>query len=202
MKSSLAPVTDLLINGPAEPAGQSVVRAPWNNAEITTIPTGGTAHVDAALAAAYALYRDRTRWLPLHERIAILERTAAIMAQHADALAREAAQDGGKPLVDSQVEVQRAIDGVHLCVETIKSEHGTVIPMGMAPSSANRFAATAREPIGVVAAVSAFNHPLNLIVHQVAAAVAAGCPVVVKPADDTPLSCLRLTAILREAGLP
>ncbi len=74
--------------------------------------------------------------------------------------------------------------------------------MGMSALSANRVAFTQKEPIGVVVAVSAFNHPLNLIVHQVAAAVAVGCPVIVKPADDTPLSCIRFVEILRAAGLP
>jgi acyl-CoA reductase-like NAD-dependent aldehyde dehydrogenase len=77
-----------------------------------------------------------------------------------------------------------------------------VVPMGGTAAGAARAAFTLREPVGVVVAVSAFNHPLNLIVHQVAAAVAAGCPVIVKPAEDTPLSCLRMVEILREAGLP
>jgi acyl-CoA reductase-like NAD-dependent aldehyde dehydrogenase len=74
--------------------------------------------------------------------------------------------------------------------------------MGATPASGERLAFTQKEPVGVVVAVSAFNHPLNLIVHQVAAAVAAGCPVIVKPAEDTPLSCLRFVQILRRAGLP
>ena len=74
--------------------------------------------------------------------------------------------------------------------------------MGVTPASAGRLAFTHHEPIGVVVAVSAFNHPINLIVHQVGPAVAAGCPVIVKPAEDTPLSCLRLIDLLREAGLP
>ena len=74
--------------------------------------------------------------------------------------------------------------------------------MNLNAASANRIAFTSFEPIGVVVAVSAFNHPLNLIVHQVGPAVAAGCPFIVKPANDTPLSCLRFVQILREAGLP
>ena len=74
--------------------------------------------------------------------------------------------------------------------------------MGVNPASAGRLAFTRHEPIGVVVALSAFNHPLNLIVHQVAPAVAAGCPVVVKPAEATPLSCMRFVGILHEAGLP
>jgi len=98
--------------------------------------------------------------------------------------------------------VIRAIDGVHLCAETLRGHPGHVIPIGTTPATVGRTAFTRKEPIGVVAAVSAFNHPLNLIVHQVGPAVAAGCPVVVKPAADTPLSCVRFVEILREAGLP
>ena len=95
-----------------------------------------------------------------------------------------------------------AIDGVRLCIEGLRTQAGVEIPMGLTGASLQRLAFTCLEPIGVVVAVSAFNHPLNLIVHQVAPAVATGCPVIVKPADDTPLSCLRFVQILREAGLP
>jgi len=98
--------------------------------------------------------------------------------------------------------VARAIDGIKNCVEVLRTEHGEEIPMGKNASSMNRLAFTTHEPIGVVVAVSAFNHPLNLAVHQIGPAVAAGCPVVIKPAGDTPLSCFRLIGILREAGLP
>ena len=124
------------------------------------------------------------------------------MEQQAESLAVEAASEGGKPLADSRVEVARAIDGVRNCCELLRSEAGHVVPMDVNAASAGRVAFTLREPIGVVVAVSAFNHPLNLIVHQVAPAIAAGCPVIVKPANATPLSCFRLVAILREAGLP
>ncbi|MEJ2115979.1 MAG: aldehyde dehydrogenase family protein, partial [Gammaproteobacteria bacterium] len=151
---------------------------------------------------AYGLYRDKDSWLPMHKRIEILEKTAQLMMQDQDRLAIEAAQEGGKPLTDSKIEVSRAIDGIRLCIETLKTDQGKVIPMGMSLSSAHRVAITQKEPIGVVVAVSAFNHPLNLIVHQVAAAVAAGCPVIVKPAKDTPLSCFNFIDLLWQAGLP
>ena len=114
----------------------------------------------------------------------------------------EAAREGGKPLVDSLVEADRAIDGVRICVERLRTQAGGEIPMGINAASAGRLAFTRHEPIGVVVAFSAFNHPLNLIVHQVGPAVAAGCPVIVKPAKATPLSCFRFVGILREAGLP
>ena len=124
------------------------------------------------------------------------------MQERFEYLAVEAAREGGKPLVDSRVEVSRAIDGVKNCAELLRNEVGREIPMGINAASEHRLAFTHREPIGVVVAVSAFNHPLNLIVHQVGPAIAAGCPVIVKPAEDTPLSCMRFVSILREAGLP
>jgi len=96
----------------------------------------------------------------------------------------------------------RAVDGLWGCVECLRTEAGETVPMGINPASSGRLAFPGLEPIGVVVAISAFNHPMNLIVHQVGPAIAAGCPVIVKPAEDTPLSCFRLVAILREAGLP
>ncbi len=183
-------------------AGVLEVYAPFDQSIIAEVETVNADHVEQAMSVAYSLYRDKDCWLPLHKRIEILEKTAQIMVQEKDRLALEAAQEGGKPLVDSVVEVTRAIDGIHLCIETLKTDQGEIIPTGMSPSSTKRIAITQKEPIGVVVAVSAFNHPLNLIVHQVAAAVAAGCPVVVKPAEDTPLSCLNFVNILWQAGLP
>ena len=186
-------------NNPAATLG---VTAPFDLAEIAQVSVAGAGEVEAALDRAATLYRDRDDWIPLPERIGILERAAAIMAGETEALALQAAREGGKPLLDSRVEVARAIDSLKVCVECLRSESGEVIPMNLNAASANRLAMTRREPIGVVAAVSAFNHPLNLIAHQVAPAVAAGCPVIVKPSEDTPLSCLRFVEILREAGLP
>lgn len=192
----------LLLVDAAGAAGSEQVTNPFNGAALATVATAGAAHVEAALATAHALYRKRAGWLPLHQRVAILDRAAELMTARTDALIRDAAAEGGKPWADSEVEVQRAIDGVRICVEVIRAEQGEQIPMGTTAAGANRVAFTRREPIGVVVAVSAFNHPLNLIVHQVAAAVAAGCPVIVKPAEDTPLSCFNFVKILHEAGLP
>ena len=191
----------LIAEGPAS-AGVQQVTAPYDGRVLAEVETGDESHVEAALETARRLHADKHGWIPLHERVEILERTAALMQDRHGELAIRAAAEGGKPLIDSQVEVTRAIDGVKLCIETVRAEHGEVIPMGTTSASFGRIAFTQREPIGVVVAVSAFNHPLNLIVHQVASAVAAGCPVVVKPADDTPLSCIAFVKLLHEAGLP
>ena len=178
------------------------VTSPYDGSVIGELERADAAAVDEALSTAFALFRNRAGWLPTHERVAVLERTAELLATDREALALQAAKEGGKPLLDSRVEVARAVDGVRLAAETIRTEAGAVVPMDGTAAGANRMAFTQTESIGVVVAVSAFNHPLNLIVHQVAAAVAAGCPVIVKPADDTPLSCRSFVALLQAAGLP
>jgi len=192
----------LMVPG-ATPDGELMeVHAPWDRSLIATVERGGPEVAEKALDTAHRLFRDRDAWLSAARRIDILRRTAALMQGRREELAMEAAREGGKPLVDSLVEVDRAIDGVHECVEFLRTQHGDEMPMGLNAASANRLAFTRHEPIGVVVAFSAFNHPLNLIVHQVGPAVATGCPVIVKPAEATPLSAMRFVGILREAGLP
>ena len=178
------------------------VVAPWDLVPIASVPAAGEQDVENALATAYSIYRDRDRWLSPPQRIDILEKTAQLLEERAEYFAIEAAREGGKPLLDSRVEVTRAIDGVKNCIEVLRTESGREIPMGINAASQQRLAFTRKEPIGVVVAVSAFNHPLNLIVHQVGPAIASGCPVIVKPAEDTPLSCFRFVQLLHEAGLP
>jgi len=158
--------------------------------------------IDEYLETAHKLFRNRKAWLPAYQRIEILKKTAIIMQQRFEALAFQIANEGGKPLMDARVEVTRAIDGIGLCIKELSHLTGKEIPMDLTAAGAGRQAFTSREPIGPVVAVSAFNHPLNLIVHQVAPAVAVGCPVLIKPADDTPLSCKEFVDILYEAGLP
>jgi len=192
----------LMIPGATTNDGELEVFAPFDRSLIATATAADSKAVEKALDTASRLFRDRDAWLQPCERIEILDKTAAIMTERADELAVEAAREGGKPLIDSRVEVARAIDGVKNCIEVLRTEGGKEIPMNLNPASAGRVAFTRKQPMGVVVAVSAFNHPLNLIVHQVGPAVATGCPVIVKPAEDTPLSCFRFVNILREAGLP
>ena len=193
---------DLMIESARPPAGHLAVTSPYDGRELDKVATAGPSHVDDALKAAYALYRDRGEWLSIPSRIRILSKAASIMRSRARELTLLAASEGGKPYTDSKVEVMRAIDGVHLCIESLRGHAGTVIPLGTTKATTGRVGYTQKEPIGVVVAVSAFNHPLNLIVHQVGPAIASGCPVIVKPASDTPLSCIEFVRILREAGLP
>ncbi len=178
------------------------VRAPYDRAVVGAVDAATASDVERALSAAYALFRDRSQWLPKQQRIAILLRAAEIVASRRDAIARQAAHEGGKPLKDSLIEVDRGVEGIQACVGELRKNAGRVVPMGINAASAGRVAFTQHEPIGVVAGVSAFNHPFNLVVHQLAPAVAVGAPVIIKPAPQTPLSCETLVHIFAEAGLP
>ena len=178
------------------------VRSPYDGHLIAELPLAGEMEIEAALEKTNAVFRDQGRWLPRYRRIEILEKFARLMEAEAEEITKKAAEEGGKPYQDSKVEVQRAINGVKIAIAELFHLEGEEVPMGMTPASVNRLAFTTREPIGVVLAVSAFNHPVNLIIHQVIPAIAAGCPVIVKPASSTPLSCFNLVRLLREAGLP
>jgi acyl-CoA reductase-like NAD-dependent aldehyde dehydrogenase len=192
----------LMIESDRPATGILSVSSPFDGRELDRVATAGPDHVDDAMSVAHALFRDRGNWLSVPERLEILNKAAEIMSRQIEELTLLASSEGGKPHTDSEVEVIRAIDSVHLCAETLRGHAGSVIPIGRTEATSGRLAFTQKEPIGVVVAVSAFNHPLNLIVHQVGPAVASGCPVIVKPAADTPLSCLRFVEILRAAGLP
>lgn len=178
------------------------VYAPFDLVLIKELKLANENDVELALRKAYNLYSVKREGLPAYQRIEILEKTVKLIEANFDSLINTAILEGGKPYNDSKVEVLRAINGVKLAIQAIGGIHGEEIPMGLTASSSNRLAFTTKEPIGIVVAISAFNHPINLIVHQVATAVAAGCPVIVKPALTTPLSCIAFVSLLKEAGLP
>ena len=176
--------------------------SPYDRKLIKEIPLATKEEAEELLKSAYALFSDQSKWLPASRRIDILERTAAIMQERVEALTLMAAQEGGKPYMDSKIEVERAINGIKIAMDGIGHIKGEQIPMGLNKASGNRIAFTIREPIGVVFSICAFNHPLNLVIHQTVTAIATGCPVMIKPASTTPLSCLNFIGILKEAGLP
>lgn len=169
---------------------------------IKELPYDGPKKAEKALATARALADDRSKWLSGAERIRILERAKEIVSERYDELVKTSAMEGGKPLVDTKAEVTRAISGISVAIEEIGKLTGKEIAMNVNAASMNRMAYTFREPIGVVFAICAFNHPFNLGIHQVITAVAAGCPVIIKPASTTPLSAINLVKILHDSGLP
>ena len=174
----------------------------FDRQQLSELDVDDEVSLERKLDAAASAFAHRDSWLKPYQRIEILRKLAQLMDARRDHFSRQIAREGGKPLVDAIVETDRAIDGVRNAIEILCTSGGREIPMGITPASDGRWAFTIREPIGVVAAVSAFNHPLNLIVHQVVPAVAVGCPVIVKPAAPTPLSCIDLVALVHEAGVP
>lgn len=179
------------------------VTKPFDQSVIQSVELASGEVVDQMLKTAHDTFKHRDGWLEHHERIAILKKLATLVEQEADEFALLIAKEGGKPLVDAKIEVARAIDGIHLAAKELSHVmRGEEIPMGHTAASVGRRAYTFYEPIGVVVAISAFNHPLNLIVHQVVPAIAVGCPVIVKPSTSTPLNCIRLVELAYQAGLP
>jgi acyl-CoA reductase-like NAD-dependent aldehyde dehydrogenase len=178
------------------------VTSPFDGKVVGTVPFSTVEEVEAAIELASDTFLDHKNALPAYKRVEILEKVAEIMSSQIEELTILCASEGGKPYVDSKVEIQRAINGIKLAIEALGVREGKQVAMGHTASSANRMAYTFKEPIGVVAAISAFNHPFNLAVHQVIPAIAVGCPVIIKPATQTPMSAIRLVEILEEAGLP
>ena len=178
------------------------VRSPFDQKLIKEVPLATTKQMEKALDRAYNLFSNPANWLPKFRRVEILENIAFILEERSEEIIHIAAKEGGKPLIDTQIEMARAINGVKLAIENIGQLKGEEVAMGHTQSSANRLAYTMIEPIGVVAAVSAYNHPINLIIHQTIPAIAVGAPVIIKPASATPLTCLLLVEIFEAAGLP
>ena len=178
------------------------VRNPFNNTLIEKVSLQSETEVQAVLDVAYEAYLDQKNWLAKYKIVEILEKTMQIMASRVEELTVIASNEGGKPYLDSKVEVERAINGIKVAIEHMGSFEGKEIAMGHTPSSANRIAYTMKEPIGVVLSISAFNHPLNLAIHQVIPAIAVGSPVIIRPSASTPLSTINFINILYEAGLP
>jgi len=177
------------------------VRNPWNGALVGRTWLADDTQVEAAVSAAAAA-ADAMRGLPLHERAAVLARASAALARRREEVGRILAGEAGKPIRDALAEVDRAAATLQVSGEEARRLGGEVIPMDLAPHGKGRIAILRRFPLGPVAAISPFNSPLNLSAHKLGPAVAAGDPVVLKPATKTPLTGLILASVLEEAGLP
>src|SRR5262245_24326289 len=177
-----------------------VVASPYDGSEIGRVPSCGAAQVYRAVAAAKARLAEP---LPAHERAAILDRAAALLAERQEDFARTIAQEAAKPIRTARIEAGRAVDTFRFSAVEARSLTGEVVPLDASVPGTGKLGFTLRVPVGVVGAISPFNFPLNLVAHKVAPAIAAGCPVVLKPASQTPLSALALAALLiDECGLP
>lgn len=174
---------------------------PYNLEKIEEIEFLSKEAVTKSLDLASNIFQDKKKLLPKYERIGLLKRFGGLLKGKKEAIVNQALLEGGKPYKDSAIEFDRGLNGVEIAVEELSNLSGREIPMNISDSSKNRSAYTNFAPRGVVTAVSAFNHPINLIIHQVIPAIAAGCPVIVKPASTTPLSCRTIVETLYEAGL-
>jgi acyl-CoA reductase-like NAD-dependent aldehyde dehydrogenase len=175
------------------------VLSPYSGEVVGRVAVGTAEHARAAVDAAERAMREP---LPQHERAAILTRISDALADRQEEAARLLSAEAGKPIKAARVEASRAVQTYISAAVAARTLTGETVPMEAAPSGMGKLGFTLRVPIGVVAAISPFNFPLNLVAHKLAPALAAGCAVVLKPAPATPLSALLLAEISADAGLP
>jgi acyl-CoA reductase-like NAD-dependent aldehyde dehydrogenase len=179
---------------------QREVRSPYSGELVGRTAVATAAHVHQAVdAAAAALARGAPAQ---HERAAILDRARVLVAERAEDFARCIAEEAGKPIGTARTEVERCQDTLLFSAVEARKLAGHMVPFEASPNGAGKLGYTVHHPKGVVAAITPFNFPLNLVCHKLAPAFAAGCPVVLKPAGDTPLTAGLLVAALVDAGIP
>ena len=175
------------------------VRSPYSGDLVGRVAAGGAAETRRALDAADAAL---ARPLPAHERARLLDAIAALLHARSEDAARTISDEAGKPMKAARVEAARAASTFTFAAVEARKLAGEVVPMDASPAGEGKLAFTLRLPIGIIGAISPFNFPLNLVSHKIAPALAAGCPVVLKPAGVTPLSALFLAGLAEEAGVP
>ena len=176
------------------------VHAPFDGSVIGEIPAHTADDVDRAVAVAAATLRDNP--LPLWKRAEILDAAASALQARAEEFAQVLAREAAKPIRTARGEVERAVGTFRFAAAEARTLAGEVIPLDALAAGEGKIGFTMRVPIGVIGAIAPFNFPLNLVVHKLAPAIAAGCPVVLKPASQTPFSAINLASLLADVGLP
>ena len=190
----------LLIDGEWIETGDWLeVRSPYSGDVVGRVAKAGADEARRAVDAAAAALEQP---LPAHERAAILDRAAALIEARSEEIAQTICAEAAKPIRTARVEAARAASTYTFAAVEARKLAGEMIPMEAAQAGEGKIAFTLRRPVGIVGAISPFNFPCNLVAHKLAPALAAGCPVVLKPASQTPLSALLLAEIEQEAGLP
>ncbi|HEY1263746.1 MAG TPA: aldehyde dehydrogenase family protein [Terriglobales bacterium] len=183
-------------------AGDPVeIHAPYDGSVIAQIFQGRREHAEAAIAAAVKAF-GTTRRLPAFERQRVLRRVSQAIADRKEEFARTLAQEAGKPIKSSRTEVDRAVFTFNVAAEESTRIYGEFLPLDWQEFTAGRWGIVRRFPLGPIAGITPFNFPLNLVAHKVAPAIAAGCPLVLKPAPQTPLCSLLLAEAVQQAGWP
>jgi glyceraldehyde-3-phosphate dehydrogenase (NADP+) len=200
--SDVSRVAQIPVAGGWRETGQVLtVRNPFDGEVVAEVARAGASDVEDALASAHAAF-EQTRRIPAHQRSRVLAEVSSGIADERETLARTLTLQTGKTIRDARVEVDRATMTFAVAAEEAKRVGQEVVPMDWAASGEGRFAVNRRFPIGLVVGISPFNFPLNLVAHKMAPAIAAGNPIVVKPASQTPTPALQLAYLIREAGWP
>jgi acyl-CoA reductase-like NAD-dependent aldehyde dehydrogenase len=190
----------LLIDGEWVETGEWIdVRSPYSGEVVGRVAKGGAAETQRALDAAARVLEEP---LPAHKRAEILVKVAGLIGRRHEEVARTISDEAGKPIKTARVEASRAMSTYTFAAVEARKLAGEIVPMDAAQAGDGKVGFTLRRPIGIVGAISPFNFPCNLVAHKLAPALAAGCPVVLKPASQTPLSALLLAELEQEAGLP
>ncbi|MGC1852812.1 MAG: aldehyde dehydrogenase family protein [Solirubrobacterales bacterium] len=184
----------------AETGEWDEVKSPYDGSVVGRVAQGDAELVDRCAIAARAAFESGD--FPQHERAAVLDQAAELVGERLDDLALTIAAEAGKPLKTARVEAERCVDTLTFSAVEARKLTGGTVPMEASPAGAGKLGVIMRVPFGVVGAISPFNFPLNLVAHKLGPAIAAGNAVVLKPAGQTPISALKLAAILAEAGLP
>ena len=177
------------------------VRNPFNNEIITECFYGRKSEIEDAIKEALKAFRIM-RVMPAFKRAEILKRTADIIAENKEDFAKLISLEAGKPISAAKAEVDRSVTTFLLASEEATRIYGEVLSLDISAAAGNRMGITRRFPLGVIAAITPFNFPLNLVAHKIAPALAAGNSVVHKPSSSTPLTALKLGQALLEAGMP
>ncbi len=177
------------------------VNNPFDGQTIAQLPVTTESEVHTAISGGIEALKS-FRKMPAYQRAAILTNTAHRISEDRDELAQLITRESGKPLRYARGEVSRSIETFGFAADEARRIHGETIPMDAAAGGVGKIGYYVREPVGVIAAITPFNFPLNLVAHKVAPAVAAGCPIVLKPSPMAPLTALRLLDHMRAAGLP
>ncbi len=192
----------LLIDGQWGGSGTPLeVKNKYSGETVGVIQTATKEDLNKAIDAAERA-EDTMADMPAHKRADILLRVASLIRERSEDLSKTIAAEAGKALKFARAEVDRAQSTFTIAAEEAKRLHGETIPLDAVPSGEGFFGFWTRRPVGVIAAISPFNFPLNLVAHKVAPALASGNTVVLKPATTTPLAAAKLCQILHEAGVP
>jgi len=178
-----------------------IVRSPYDGREVSRVCRAGPADVDRAIDAAQRVAPAMAE-LTANQRAGILDRIRELLVQRLDDVVAAIEEEAGKPLRFARIEAERALDTFTSAAAAAREANGQVVELDAYPPGQGRIGIVRRVPVGPVSAISPFNFPLNLVAHKVAPGIAAGCPVVLKPASQTPSAALMLAEMAAEAGLP